>query len=94
MAKVDEIVYECHSLNNKRVRASELKILEKNEDGLYFIFGADATNEKKRYYKDLETLRKDFDALQKIKKELEAPKRETRNSISSDRFSIEKGSDE
>ena len=56
MAKVDEIVYECNSLNNKRVRASELKILEKNEDGLYFIFGADATNEKKRYKRTVKQL--------------------------------------
>lgn len=62
-----EIVYVCKSTNNKNVRANELVILEKHPEELYFIFGENNVNAKKRYYNDLETLNEDFEALQKIK---------------------------
>lgn len=62
-----EIIYECHSTNNKNVRDGELNILRKFEDQLYFEFGSDEMNVKKRTYDDLDTLRKDFDALTKLK---------------------------
>lgn len=74
--KMDEIVYECKSINNKNVRANELNILEKYEDRLYFEFGENPKNTKKRYYENVETLREDFEALQKIKKEVETAKEE------------------
>lgn len=73
-----EIIYVCKSTNNKNVRANELKILEKHPEELYFVFGESNENSKKRYYKDLETLNKDFEALKKIK-EKEEPKQETKN---------------
>ena len=62
-----EIIYVCNSINNKNVRQGELNILEKHENQLCFEFGADKMNIKKRYYNDLETLNKDFDALMKLK---------------------------
>ena len=62
-----EIVYVCKSTNNKNVRANELVILEKHPEELYFVFGENNVNAKKRYYNDLETLNADFEALQKIK---------------------------
>lgn len=62
-----EIIYICDSVNNRNVREGELKILRKFEDQKYFEFGEDEMNIKKRYYKDLETLNKDFDALLKLK---------------------------
>lgn len=66
-AKENEIVFVCKSTNNKNVRANELVILEKHPENLYFIFGESNVAAKKRYYKDLETLNADFEALQKIK---------------------------
>ena len=63
----NEIVYVCNSTNNKNVRANELEILEKHEEGLYFEFGENRINTKKRFYDDIETLNKDFDELLKIK---------------------------
>ena len=66
-----EIIFVCNSVNNKNVRANELKILEKHPEELYFIFGESNENAKKRYYKDLKTLDKDFAALKKIKEDLE-----------------------
>lgn len=63
-----EIIYVCDSINNKNVREGELNILEKYEEQLYFVFGSDEMNTKKRFYNDIETLNKDFDALMKLKK--------------------------
>jgi len=62
-----EIIYVCDSINNKNVREGELNILEKYEEQLYFQFGTDEMNIKKRFYNDVETLNKDFDALVKLK---------------------------
>ena len=62
-----EIIYVCHSINNKNVREGELQVLRKYEDKLYFEFGENEINVKKRYYKDKETLNKDFDTLMKMK---------------------------
>ena len=70
-----EIIFICNSVNNKNVRANELKILEKHPEELYFIFGENNVNTKKRYYKDLETLNKDYNELLKIKTDLENPKK-------------------
>lgn len=73
-----EIIFVCNSTNNKNVRANELKILEKHPEELYFVFGESNENAKKRYYRDLETLNKDFEALKKIK-EKEEQKQESKN---------------
>ena len=62
-----EVIYVCNSINNQRIRQGELNILEKHENQLYFEFGADEMNKKKRFYNDIETLNKDFDALMKLK---------------------------
>ena len=62
-----EIIYVCNSINNKNVRQGELNILEKHENQLFFEFGSDEMNKKKRFYNDVETLNKDFDALLKLK---------------------------
>lgn len=68
MNKVDDgIIYRCHSINNTLVRKGELKILRKHPESLYFEFGASEINLKKRYYKDEETLNKDFNALLELK---------------------------
>lgn len=66
-----EIVYTCNSTNNKNVRANELKILRKFEDSLYFEFGDSENNIKKRFYRNIETLDKDYAAIEKIKARLE-----------------------
>lgn len=71
-----EIVYSCNSTNNKNVRANELKILRKFEDDLYFEFGDSENNTKKRFYKNVETLNKDFEAIEKIKNKLEKEEKE------------------
>ena len=80
-----EIIYVCHSINNKNVREGELKVLRKHEDKLYFEFGEDEVNVKKRYYKDKATLNKDFDALMKMKesktKVKEEPKTEMKTVV-------------
>lgn len=68
-----EIVFVCNSTNNKNVRANELKVLEKYPDELYFVFGENNINIKKRHYKDLKTLNDDYNSLLKIKKDLENP---------------------
>ena len=74
-----EIIYVCNSINNKNIRDGELNILEKHEEQLCFEFGADNMNIKKRFYNDIETLNKDFDALLKLKeKESSKESRETR----------------
>ena len=66
-----EIVYVCNSINNKNIRANELNILRKFEDSLYFEFGDSENNIKKRFYRNLETLNKDFAAVENIKERLE-----------------------
>lgn len=63
----NEIIYVCESKNNKNVRKCELKILRKFEDNLYFEFGENEMNLKKRFYDDVKTLRKDYDALLELK---------------------------
>lgn len=63
----NEIVYVCNSINNKNVRGGELEILRIHKDQLYFEFGENEMNIKKRFYNDLKTLNKDFDALLKLK---------------------------
>lgn len=63
----NEIIYVCNSVNNKNVRANELEILRKYDDKLYFEFGESEDNIKKRFYNDVKTLNKDFDALMKLK---------------------------
>ena len=76
MAYDGDIIYVCHSTNNKNVRKGELDILRKYEDKLYFEFGDNEMNLKKRYYDNLETLNKDFEALSKIKEDSKSLKNE------------------
>ena len=68
---LNEIVYVCNSINNKNVRAGELNILRKFEEGLYFEFGESESNIKKRFYRNIEVLNSDFEAIQKIKEKLD-----------------------
>ena len=68
--KNTEIIFVCNSINNKNVRANELKILEKHPEELYFVFGESNENSKKRYYKDLKTLNEDFEKLVKLKEKM------------------------
>lgn len=72
----NEIIYVCNSINNKNVREGELQILQKHESELYFEFGESNTNVKKRFYKDIETLNKDFNALLKLKENPKLSKNE------------------
>jgi hypothetical protein len=67
----NEIIYVCDSINNKNVRGGELNILEKHEEQLYFEFGSDRMNTKKRFYNDIDTLNKDFNELLKLKEKRE-----------------------
>lgn len=67
-----EIVYVCNSINNKNVRGNELKILRKNVEELYFEFGESESNIKKRFYRNLDILNKDYEAVERIKEQLEA----------------------
>lgn len=69
-----DVVYVCDSINNKNIRGNELNILRKVEGELYFEFGESENNIKKRYYKDVETLDKDFEKISKIKDNLEKQK--------------------
>lgn len=64
-----EIIFKCNSINNKNIREGELKILRKNETGLYFEFGENEINKKKRFYKDIESLNKDYEKVLKLKNE-------------------------
>lgn len=64
-----EIIFKCNSINNKNIREGELKILRKNEAGLFFEFGENEMNKKKRHYKDLESLNKDYEKVLKLKAE-------------------------
>lgn len=84
MANANVDFFKCRSKNNKIVRFNELKILEKYEDKLYFIFGANEVNTKKRYYDDVKTLNEDFQELKKIKERLEKePKEDKENRTNS-----------
>ena len=74
-----EIIYVCSSKNNKNVREGELNILEKHEEQLCFYFGSDKMNIKKRFYDDIETLNKDFDALVKLKNKENIEEKEEKN---------------
>lgn len=71
-----DIIFTCHSKNNKNVRSGELKILRKKEGELYFEFGASEMNLKKRYYDDKATLNKDFNELLKLKEQEEKEDKE------------------
>lgn len=71
MEKSIEVVFECHSLNNKNVRANELKILRKRTGEKAFEFGEDEKNIKVRYYNNEDLFEKDFKELQALKKSLE-----------------------
>lgn len=74
-----EIIYVCNSLNNKNVRNGELKILRKHEDSKYFEFGERETNIKKRYYDNIETLNKDFKALEELKAKQEKQEKQEKD---------------
>lgn len=67
----NEIVYVCNSINNKNIRGTELKILRKNEEQLWFEFGESESNTKRRFYRNLDVLNKDYEAVEKIKQKLE-----------------------
>ncbi len=90
-----EIIYVCNSINNKNVRSGELNILEKHEEQLYFEFGSDKMNIKKRFYNDIETLNKDFNALLKLKnKEKQEEKEYQENKAKNKKENLEKKSEE
>lgn len=79
----NEIVYVCNSINNKNVRGHELKILRKNEEELYFEFGESESNIKKRFYRNVDVLNKDYEAVERIKEKLEAEPKEEKVEITS-----------
>lgn len=89
-----DIIYVCNSINNKNIRKGELEILRKYEDKLYFEFGTSETNIKKRFYNDLKTLNKDYDAILKLKlnitKEQKAFQEETTVSLDNNVDNVEK----
>lgn len=62
-----EVIYVCNSINNKNIRRGELNILRKNEEELYFEFGELESNIKKRFYRNVETLNKDYEAVERLK---------------------------
>lgn len=68
---VYDIVYTCNSINNKNIRGNELKILRKIEDHFCFEFGESENNVKKRFYRNLEELNKDYEEIEKIKEKIE-----------------------
>lgn len=64
-----DIIYVCKSTNNKNVRQGELNILRKHPTNkLCFEFGESEMNIKRRFYDDVETMEKDFAALEKLAK--------------------------
>ena len=77
-----DVVYVCDSTNHKNIRGNELNILRKVENELYFEFGESENNIKKRYYKDMETLDKEFEEITKIKEKLEKQKAEFEKNVS------------
>lgn len=87
MALEDGIIYRCNSINNTLVRKGELKILRKHSEDLYFEFGANEMNVKKRFYKDEETLNKDYKALLALK-EKEIPVLEEKKNTRKDDIKI------
>ena len=82
-----EIIYVCQSINNKNVREGELNILQKYPEKLYFEFGENNMNIKKRFYNDLETLEKDYNALLKLKEEAKDQLDTKEDSIARKKFS-------
>lgn len=79
----NEVVYTCRSTNNQKIRENELNILRKNEEGLYFVFGENNVNAKKRYYNDLKTLNEDFEAVKKIREQkMKKTKNDNKNTVS------------
>lgn len=71
----DGIIYVCKSTNNQNIRRGELKILNKYEDKLYFEFGENPKNIKKRFYRDVKTLNEDYENVLRLKEEEENPKK-------------------
>lgn len=69
-----EVIFKCRSKNNKNIRENELKILRKKENQLYFEFGENEMNLKKRYYDDVKILNEDFNKVLKLKEDLEEGK--------------------
>lgn len=86
-----EIIFRCNSINNKNIREGELKILRKNETGLYFEFGENEINRKKRYYKDIESLNEDYEKVLKLK--AEADKKEKSAKIAKEEQECEEEKD-
>ncbi len=76
-----EVIFECNSINNKKIRSGELKFLEKHEEGLYFMFGESQVNMKKRYYNTLEELREDYAKVEALKKEEDSKETENKKII-------------
>lgn len=68
----NEIIYTCNSINNKNIRENELKILRKKEEELCFEFGESETNIKKRFYRNLNELNKDFKEVEEIKEKIDS----------------------
>lgn len=64
-----EVIFECNSINNKKIRRGELKFLERHDEDLYFMFGESKSNMKKRYYRTLDELREDYAKVEKLKEE-------------------------
>lgn len=65
---MNEIIFQCKSINNKNVRNGELKILRKcDNDNLCFEFGESEMNLKKRFYDNENDFENDFEALTKLK---------------------------
>lgn len=75
-----EVIFECNSVNNKKIRRGELKFLEKHEEALYFMFGESQSNMKKRYYNTLEELREDYAKVEKLKEEEDKMREEDKKS--------------
>lgn len=71
MMENTEIIFTCNSINNKNIRANELKFLEKRPEELYFIFGESKINAKKRYYENLDVLNEDFEKVKELKEKME-----------------------
>lgn len=60
-------IVEVKATNKSFVRVNELKILELHEEELYYLYGANYVNAKKRYYNDVETLKKDYNMLKQLR---------------------------
>lgn len=80
----NEIIYVCKSINNKNIRENELKFLRKVEEELCFEFGESQTNMKKRFYKNLEALNKDFEEVKKLKEDFDKKNKKSKDNNLSD----------